>query len=276
MGKPCVRWQRSYLCIECGHRSAPCPRENIEPMLTAEVNGSRSRPLPGVVGKCPFCQSEMIARCGEVRVHHWAHKSKSDCDSWWEPETDWHLEWKNEFPLRWQERILFDQTTNEKHIADVFTLAGLTVEIQHSHLEPEERRAREAFYKNMLWIVDGSRLEGNRRKIQGWASSLTQIIDGQRQTNLFLTDKAEEIFPRDWLQCSSPVCFDYTGPNSDPNAGDLPLFLLYPGIVHSKRLVEPMPRDGLLRSILAEKLNIGAVHEVVRRVAALRFGGLRR
>lgn len=88
-------------------------------MFTADINGSQSRQRPGANGTCPFCCSEMIARCDEVRVHHSAHKSKSDYDRWWEPETDWHRNWKNEFPLRWQVRILLDQTTNEKHIADV-------------------------------------------------------------------------------------------------------------------------------------------------------------
>ena len=134
-------------------------------MLTAIINGYRSRPVPGAVGQCPFCESEMIPRCGEFRVHHWAHKSKVDCDLWWEPETDWHRNWKNEFPLRWQEQVLTDQETGERHIADVHTLAGLTLEFQHSHLDPKERRAREDFYKNMLWVVDGSRLKGDQKKI---------------------------------------------------------------------------------------------------------------
>jgi competence protein CoiA len=241
-------------------------------MLTADIKGNRSRPLPGVVGNCPFCHSEMIARCGEVRIHHWAHKSKSDCDPWWEPETDWHLNWKNEFPLRWQERIFEDEITNERHIADVFTLAGLTLEVQHSHLEPDERRAREAFYRNMLWIVDGSRLEGNRKKIWGWEAALAQIVQGQRRTNLYLTDKAEELFPREWLESPAPVCFDYTGPNSDSTSAQLPLFLLYPGIVHRRRLVEPLPRDGLLRSILSEKLDAKSIHDIMQGVAALRLG----
>ena len=245
-------------------------------MLTADINGSRSRPLPGAIGACPFCHSEMIARCGEVRVHHWAHKSKSDCDPWWEPETDWHRNWKNEFPLRWQERILVDQTTNEKHIADVLTLAGLTVEVQHSHLEPVERRAREGFYKNMLWIIDGSRLDGNRKKIWGWEAASAHIVHGQHRTNLHLTEKAEELFPRDWLESPAPVCFDYTGPNSDLTSAQLPLFLLFPGTVHSRRLFEPMSRDGLLRSILSEKLDTSSIHGIKQNVANLRFGSGRR
>lgn len=241
-------------------------------MLTANIDGTRSRPLPGAVGTCPFCESEMIARCGEVRVHHWAHKSKLDCDPWWEPETDWHRNWKNEFPLRWQEQILRDGGTGEKHIADVFTLAGLTVEVQHSHLEPQERRAREAFYQNMLWIVDGSRLEGNRKRVQGWREAMAQIIHGDSRTTLFITDKAEELFPRDWLESPAPVCFDYSGPKADAACAELPMFLLYPGTVHGKRLVEPLSRDGLLRSILSERLNAHAVQDIKQRVAALRLG----
>lgn len=240
-------------------------------MLTAEINGNRSRPLPGAVGICPFCKSEMIPRCGEVRVHHWAHKSKVDCDPWWEPETDWHRHWKNEFPLRWQESIFRDGTTGEKHIADVYTLAGLTVEVQHSHLDPKERRAREEFYKNMLWIVDGSRLDANRKKIVGWGSASHEIVQGGNNTNLFLTENAEDLFPLDWLECRGPVCFDYRGPKADLSSATQQLFMLYPGYVKGGRLFEPLDRDGLLRSILSERLSITAVSEIMRNVASLRL-----
>lgn len=218
----------------------------------------------------------MIPRCGEVRVHHWAHKSKVDCDPWREPETDWHRNWKNEFPLRWQERVFEDGTTGERHIADVHTLAGLTVEVQHSHLDGDERRAREAFYKNMLWIVDGSRLERNRKKISDWQNALVEIIQGKTRTNLFLTDKAEELFPSDWLASPAPVCFDYKGPKSDLSTAAYPLFLLYPGTVHGKRLVEPLVRDGLLRSILSEKLNTHSIRGIMQNVARLRLGRTQR
>lgn len=245
-------------------------------MLTAEIDGNRSRPLPSVVGTCPFCHSEMIPRCGEVRVHHWAHKSKADCDPWWEPETDWHRNWKNEFPLRWQERIFEDDATGERHIADINTIAGLTVEVQHSHLDPKERRAREAFYKNMLWIVDGSRLERNRKKISEWRNALVEIVQGQTRTNLFLTDKPEQLFPKEWLKSPAPVCFDYMGPKADASSAPQPLFLLYPGVIHGKRLVEPLARDGLLRSILSERLNASSIRNIMQNVARLRLGKSRR
>jgi competence protein CoiA len=49
----------------------------------------------------------MIARCGSQRIHHWAHKNKSEqCDHWWENETEWHRNWKASFPVDWQEITL--------------------------------------------------------------------------------------------------------------------------------------------------------------------------
>lgn len=240
-------------------------------MLTAIVNGTRSRPFPSLDGKCPFCSSDMIARCGEIRVHHWAHKSKSECDPWWENETDWHRNWKNEFPLRWQEVIFKDKATGERHIADVHTLAGLTVEIQHSHMDKEERRSREEFYKNMLWIVDGSRLDVNRKKIQNWRNTSSEIIQGKTHTNLYLIDQAEALFPTDWLQSPVPICFDYMGPKAEALSEPLPLFLLYPNTVHSRRLMEPLNRDGLLRSILSERLNAQSIRKIIGDVSRLRI-----
>ena len=55
--------------------------------------------------------------------------------------------WKNYFPESWQEIIKYDQTTGEKHIADVCTEKGFTLEFQHSAIKPEERQSRENFYK---------------------------------------------------------------------------------------------------------------------------------
>ena len=128
-------------------------------MQVALVESKRAKPQPGLKGTCQFCGGEMIANCGRVKVWHWSHKANPPCDPWWENETEWHRQWKNRFPLEWQEVVLFDQVTGEKHIADVRTPHGLVIEFQHSAIKPEEIAAREAFYKNMIWIVDGTRGE---------------------------------------------------------------------------------------------------------------------
>ena len=66
-----------------------------------------------------------------------------------ETETQWHRNWKNKFPIVWQEIFLHDEQTGELHIADVRTEHGLVIEFQHSHIKPEERISRENFYK--IW-----------------------------------------------------------------------------------------------------------------------------
>jgi competence protein CoiA len=126
-------------------------------MRFAKFNGKRIEATPGAKGVCPNCESELIARCGEYNVWHWAHKVRPDCDSWSEPETWWHRDWKNRFPLEWQEISHTDSTTGEKHIADIKTPLGLVIEFQHSPIQPDEREARERFYQQMYWIVDGRR-----------------------------------------------------------------------------------------------------------------------
>ena len=135
-------------------------------MLIALINNQRTPAAPGLRGLCPVCQQPVTAKCGELRAWHWAHSSKKDCDSWWE-ETDWHRAWKSHFPIGWQEVIKYDQRSGEKHIADICTAHNLVLEFQHSPLHPQERTARESFYKNMIWIVDGVDLMAEHRKAIG-------------------------------------------------------------------------------------------------------------
>lgn len=126
-------------------------------MKYAIVDGERSEATPKLKGTCSFCGAEMIARCGRHKIWHWAHKSRADCDPWWESESEWHRAWKNHFPEEWQEVIHFDNTTGEKHIADVKNPFGLVIEFQHSNIKPEEKQSREKFYKEMIWVVNGNR-----------------------------------------------------------------------------------------------------------------------
>ena len=71
----------------------------------AIVEGERREAQPGLSAECPACDDAMIAKCGEHRVWHWAHRGAHTCEPWWEPETEWHRDWKNHFPEGWQEII---------------------------------------------------------------------------------------------------------------------------------------------------------------------------
>ncbi len=96
-------------------------------MKFALVNGNKVEATKGAKGQCPLCDSDLIAKCGELKINHWAHKGKRNCDPWWENETDWHRSWKGKFPIEWQEVVQFDES-GEKHIADVKTDQGWVLE----------------------------------------------------------------------------------------------------------------------------------------------------
>ena len=120
------------------------------------VAGARHEAARGLSGQCPACGAALIAKCGDLRVHHWAHKGARTCDAWWEPETEWHREWKDRFPKDSQE-VIQRAEDGEKHIADVKTKHGHVLEFQHSPISNEERAAREAFYRRMSWIAAKAR-----------------------------------------------------------------------------------------------------------------------
>ena len=127
-------------------------------MRFAFFKDERIEATKGAKGVCPSCGSELIARCGEIKIHHWAHKKNCN-DHWWENEKEWHRNWKNKFPKEWQEIIHKDES-GEKHIADVKTPDDWVIEFQHSAIKPEERRSRNEFYnKNskLIWVVDCKR-----------------------------------------------------------------------------------------------------------------------
>ncbi|QKJ32861.1 competence protein [Mucilaginibacter mali] len=127
----------------------------------ANVNGIKTEPASGLKGVCPGCGNPVIAKCGSVKVHHWAHRKRFDCDPWWEPMTQWHLDWQNKFPEAWREVIFRDEQSGEFHRADVHTPKGITLEFQHSAMSAEEMQSRNAFYPKLLWIVNGLRFKGD-------------------------------------------------------------------------------------------------------------------
>jgi len=209
-------------------------------MQFALVDNERTTPSPGLTGVCPACGGAVIPKCGTQRVHHWAHRADRVCDFWREPETLWHRNWKNNFPASCQE-IILRAPSGEKHIADVRIGHGLTIEFQHSHLRPEERAARERFYGNMMWVVDGSRLKRD----------LPRFITGFRSFRkllklLYVTRYPEEIFPADWLDCRVPVFFDFgnaAGPSEQTMHARRLLWCLLPGRARGHAVVVPVSRE---------------------------------
>ncbi len=173
-------------------------------MRFAIIDNRKIEARPGLKGFCPGCSQPVIAKCGEERIWHWAHRNNKKCDKWWESETNWHRSWKNYYPADWQEVFLLDDQTGEKHMADVRTSKNLVIEFQHSYIDPAERISRERFYQNMVWIVDGTRLKRD----------YTRFLKGKEhfqffKQGVFRVDYPEECFPSAWLGSSVPVIFDF-------------------------------------------------------------------
>lgn len=118
-------------------------------MRYADLDTQRVTPEPKMQGAtCPGCSSPVVAKCGTVNIWHWAHAAGSDCDSWYEPMTQWHLDWQFTVPPERREVVMGN------HRADLITTRGLVVEIQHSHISTAEIAEREAHYGQMVWIFD--------------------------------------------------------------------------------------------------------------------------
>ena len=128
--------------------------------------------------RCPSCNGDLVAKCGEYICWHWAHKAK-DCDHWSEPESVWHRNWKARFPSEWQERII------GAHRADVLTPRGI-IEFQKSAIKPADIRERESFYGRMAWVLDASGFTLDRCIAKTDQDDLWRLqYPGQRSPNLF-------------------------------------------------------------------------------------------
>jgi competence protein CoiA len=217
-------------------------------MKFAVVGEERREAQRGLSAVCPVCDAGVIAKCGDVRVWHWAHRGRRTCDHWWESETPWHRAWKGEFPERWQEVIQRAQS-GEKHIADVKTENGVVLEFQHSFLRPDEREARESFYGNMIWVVDGLRLKGDRAQFFASLGAAT-VVELKPLTFSFPSNKSALL--RDWTGRRVPVFFDFGHRSElgDALGFDEPvLWRLCPRSANGMVHVSPVPRTSFLRNL---------------------------
>lgn len=174
-------------------------------MKFALVDGERREAQPHLQGECVGCGSEMIPKCGEVKVHHWAHRGRRRCDPWWENETEWHRRWKGRFPDEWQE-VVHHAEDGERHVADVKTDHGWVLEFQHSYIKPAERRSREAFYPRLMWVVDGTR---RKRDEAQFLRTIEESRPIAKSSPIRRVWSEEGALLRDWVLNRANVFFDF-------------------------------------------------------------------
>lgn len=220
-------------------------------MKYALINNQKTQPGKGATGTCPNCGSVVIAKCGDIKIDHWAHKGLRKCDTWWENETAWHRKWKGQFESDWQEYIFKDEVTGEKHIADVRSEHGLVVEFQHSFINATERNSREAFYKKMIWIVDGTRL---KKDFERFSKGLQNFRTTETRGAYWVNDP-EESFPNNWLNSKVPVIFDFKGTEEINEPKDIRhyLFYLFPKETYGRYLVVFVERDFIINGIKTDQ-----------------------
>jgi competence protein CoiA len=210
-------------------------------MKYALFNGNKIEACKGDIGFCPSCGSELIAKCGEIKINHWAHKGARNCDVWWENETEWHCSWKGQFPIEWQEVVHFDES-GEKHIADVKTREEWVIEFQHSYIRPAERRSRNAFYKKISWVVDGLRRKRDMSQFYKVIKEASVIsMDKLKITFVEFPDESRLI--REWLDSNVPVFFDFTNSNELKYSK---LRFLVPNTSNDVAYLIPISRDSFI------------------------------
>jgi competence CoiA-like predicted nuclease len=222
-------------------------------MRFALLKNERIEATKGTKGVCPCCGNDLVAKCGEVYIHHWAHKKKCD-DYWWENETEWHRNWKNKFPKEWQEVIHRDES-GEKHIADVKTSEGWAIEFQHSYIEPEERRSRDNFYKKLIWVVDGTRRKTDVKKFQ---KVLNEVwLDKPSRKLLYVNFPDWSKLLMEWKDSNSLILLDF----KDRFSSNDDLWLIYPRMYQDDIYLSQISRITFI-----EYLNNNKFDEIVDKI----------
>jgi hypothetical protein len=221
-------------------------------MKYAIVNNEKVEATKGAKGDCPSCGSDLIAKCGELKVNHWSHKGNRNCDLWWENETEWHRSWKSYFPKEWQEVVHFDES-GEKHIADVKTLIGWVLEFQHSFINPEERQSRDSFYHQLVWVVDGARRKTDKKQFK---KMLEESVPLKTSIPIIRTDFPNECrLLKEWHN-NSLVFFDFGGAEITEQPI---LWFLFPKTALSSAYLSPFSRANFIE--IFKNDNFGEIYK---------------
>lgn len=221
-------------------------------MITArDINGTAiyaTRDENGVAPEafCPCCRKRMRARVGDVRIPHWAHESGERCDEWWEEESEWRNSWMQ--LLAGSDKVDVEnilEKNGERHFYDA-RFAGKQIAIfRRKRLSPEMLAAREQFFGDMFWFVEGTVSEYERFSNHLADKKIVAIPNAQRCYMCFARLLCSAPFYARWSDCSQPVVFDFASASEDD---DYPLWCVLP-LFQGRRFVLELPKDNLLQRL---------------------------
>ena len=96
--------------------------------------------------KCICCNNKLIAKLGKIKMHHFAHENKIECDSFRTTDsmTFWHQYWQSFVNTKYFEYVFTKD--GKKHIADIYNPdKKLVIEVQHSNITLQKLKKEKIF-----------------------------------------------------------------------------------------------------------------------------------
>jgi hypothetical protein len=199
-------------------------------MLFAIVDGKKMGACPNALGACQLCNGKVFSKCGELNVWNWAHYKDKNCDYWFEPETEWHKNWKLIFGEHNSEIVISKNSV--RHIADILTKDKVVIELQNSPIQPNVIRERETLYgEQMIWVVNGIRF---KESFSIFKSPLEEDEEYRLHNSLYkyygkpLNDSNQNEFNFSWRW--SKISWEEAQRDIYIDFGDENLFFVYDGM----------------------------------------------
>lgn len=121
----------------------------------------------------------LIAKRGQVKIHHFARDVTHHSGE--QKMTDWHRKWQAVVAEQQREQRI--NRDGVLHIADLVTVDGRVIELQHSPISVTEINERERFYgRDMIWIFDLTAFKSTKLLLTNGAADLYSSLVTRRAT----------------------------------------------------------------------------------------------
>ena len=172
-------------------------------MLYALHNNDYALARPGLNAQCPYCLSDVISKCGNIKIWHWAHAVKTDACAYKEM-SEWHIKHQLAAEINgWKLEQKIGNDAIGYRIADCMYKNNI-IELQKSSISDNEIVMRNAHYnvfgKNIHWLFDFRDKADNLR---------------------FTAENGIVKFKQSWARKTIIVLFDYIDNNNKPIWGNV-------------------------------------------------------
>jgi competence protein CoiA len=120
----------------------------------------------------------------------------------------------------------------------VKTENGWVLEFQHSYLKPEERRARNAFYPMLVWIVDGTRRKTDKLQFEKAMKESTAVIKEPLILRVLFPEECRLL--KEWHDSNALVFFDF---QETKETNQSMLWFLFPKIATNEAYISRFSRQ---------------------------------